>query len=342
MLRRIKIDWADLARCDPPETPFPEPSRSIDAARQVEPEAYPGFLDEIGLVGMGGSGFPASEKFQAGKDIHTLVINGVECEPGITIDQSILLHHHRWVITGAEAGAKAIGAKRIVLAVKQDQELLVALAALYPDFELVPFPDRYPAGAEKLIIKRLTGTIPPPGTRPYQLGYLVQNVVSLRAVGRALLDGVPVVERPLTLAMPSHRFYKNIIVPVGQLVRDVLAAYDLPFDPTKHLIAESGLMMGREIHPIDHVEKTTLSLIVMERPDLDSRERPCIRCGACNTSCPLGLHPYSLVECIKKGKTGSAAFRAQMTECFLCGVCSAVCPSDIPLVQTLQEGKLCL
>lgn len=342
MLRRIKIDWADLARCDPPETPFTEPSRSISVPDYIDPAAYPGFLDDIGLVGMGGSGFPTSEKFRAGTDIHTLVINGVECEPGITIDQSILLHHHRWVIAGAEAGAKASGAQRIVLAVKKDLELLGELATLYPDCEVVPFPDRYPAGAEKLILKQLTGKTPPPGTRPYQFGYLVQNVVSLRAVGRALLDGIPVVERPLTLAMPSQHFYKNLIVPVGQLVRDVLDAFDLPFDPEEHLIAESGLMMGHEIHPEDHVEKTTLSLIILERPELESRERPCIRCGACNTSCPLGLHPYSLVDQIKKGKTGSAAFRAQMTECFLCGVCSAVCPSDIPLVQTLQEGKRCL
>jgi len=309
---------------------------------QTPPTAYPDFLDEIGLTGMGGSGFPTSDKFRASKGVHTLVINGVECEPGINIDQSILLHHHQWVIAGAKASAGAIGAQRIVLAVKKAPARLDTLSALYPDFEIVSFSDRYPAGAEKLIIKQLTGTIPPPGTRPHQFGYLVQNVVSLRAIGRALLDGIPVVERPLTLTMPSQRFYTNVIVPVGQLVRDVLAAFDLPFDPSRHLIAESGLMMGREIQPEDHVEKTTLSLIILERAALVSQERPCIRCGACNTSCPLGLHPYSLVERIQKGKTGSAAFRAQMTECFLCGVCSAVCPSDIPLIQTLQEGKRCL
>ncbi len=178
--------------------------------------------------------------------------------------------------------------------------------------------------------------------RPYQLGYLVQNVVSLRAIGRAIIDGIPVVERPLTLTMPSVGFYKNLIAPIGLPIRDVLEVHKLPYDPCIHLIADSGLMMGKEVGPEDTIEKTTLSLLILERDKIRRKERPCIRCGACNTACPLGLHPYLLVSHIQKGVTGAPAFKAQMTECFLCGVCSAVCPSDIPLVQTLNEGKKCL
>ena len=101
-------------------------------------------------------------------------------------------------------------------------------------------------------------------------------------------------------------------------------------------------MMGHEITKDDCIEKTTISLILLERKALENKERGCIRCGACNTACPLGLHPFALTEHIQEGKTDSAAFQAQMQECFLCGVCSAVCPSDIPLVQTLMEGKACL
>ncbi len=342
MLRRIKIDWATLPNFQPLETPFPAPERIYPGLEEIEPESFPDFLDEIGLVGMGGSGFPASEKLRASIGAHTLVINGVECEPGITIDQTVLLHHSLWVQAGANATAKAIGAKRVALAVKDHPDQVAKLRKLYPEYDIIPFSDRYPVGAEKLILKKLTGKIPPPGTRPYQLGYLVQNVVSLRATGRAIIDGFPVVERPLTLTAPAARFYKNTIVPVGLPVREVLTAFALPYDPVRHLIVGGGLMMGREMAPDDGVEKTTTSLILLERAALEEKEHGCIRCGACNTACPLSLHPYSLVERIQKGKTDSAAFQAQMTECFLCGVCSAVCPSHIPLVQTLAEGKQCL
>jgi electron transport complex protein RnfC len=341
MLRRIKIDWADLPRLDPPESPFPEPERQFQGLEEVNAETYPDFIGKIGLVGMGGSGFDASEKIRACLGAHTLVINGVECEPGITIDQTVLLHHSEWIRRGAQASAEAVRAKRIVLAAKDNKEHLAQLRKLY-DYEIIPFPDRYPAGAEKLILRKLTGKMPPPDVRPYQLGFLVQNVVSLRAIGRALLDGIPVVERPLTLAMPSSGFHKNIIAPVGLLIREVLETFDLPYDPARHLISASGLMMGHELHADDCVEKTTTSLIVLEREKLEHKERDCIRCGACYTACPLGLHPFALTEFVQNGKTDSPAVQVQLRECFLCGACSAVCPSHIPLVHTLKEGKQCL
>lgn len=342
MLRRIKIDWADLPHFHALEEPYPQPPRSFQGLEKIDADSYPDFLERIGLVGMGGSGFPTSEKIRAGIGAHTLVINSVECEPGITIDQTVLLHHSDWVKSGAHASATAIGAKRIVLTVKNNKPQISKLRNLYPEYDIIPFPDRYPAGAEKLILKKLTGKMPPPGVRPYQLGYLVQNVVSLRAIGRALIDGIPVVERPLTLAMPSTGFYKNIVAPVGLPIRELLETFNLSFDPAKHLIASSGLMMGHEVAREHLVEKTTTSLIVLERENLAEPERGCIRCGACNTACPLGLHPFTLTEMIKKEKTSSTAFQAQMTECFLCGACAAVCPSRIPLVQTLKEGKTCL
>jgi electron transport complex protein RnfC len=342
MLREVKIDWADLPAPQPLEFPFELPQRVCPDLSQFTPETFPAFLDEIGLVGMGGSGFPASEKIRAGMGAHTLIINGVECEPGITIDQSVLLHESHWVMAGVNASATAIGAQRIVLAVRNDTSFISALKERYREFEIVPFSHRYPAGAEKLILQKLTGRRPPPGRRPYQLGYMVQNAVSLRAIGRAVLDGIPVIERPLTLVMPLTGFHKNIVVPVGLSVRDVLEHYNLPYDPGIHFIADSGLMMGRETSLEAPVRKTTLALMVLDRDMAWREERPCIRCGECNNTCPLGLHPYSLIGCIEKGRTRNPAFKAQITECFLCGMCSAVCPSDIPLVHVLKQGKSCL
>ena len=237
---------------------------------------------------------------------------------------------------------EAVGAHRIVLAVKNKKSQLHKLRAIYPDYELLPCPSRYPAGAEKLIIKKLERKMPPPGARPYQQGYLVQNVVSLRAVGRALLDGIPVVERPLTLAMPSQGFYKNIIAPVNILIWEVLEKFNLPYDRDKHIITSSGLMMGCEVSADDCIEKITTSLIILERDPLESEERDCIRCGACNSACPLGLHPFTLTEAVEKKQAELPEVQIQLKECFLCGACSAVCPSQIPLVQILMEGKRCL
>lgn len=342
MLRTIKIDWDNLVNFQTLETPFPRPERIYPGIEEINPDTFPDFLDEIGLVGMGGGGFQTSEKLKANRDSHTLIINGIECEPGISIDKAVLLQDSLWVAAGANACAQAVGATKIILAVEDNPELIAELNKRYSEFQIVGFSKKYPAGAEKLILKKLTGKMPAPGKRPFEFGFLIQNVVSLRAVGRAIVDGIPVVERPLTLAMPSIGFYKNLIAPIGIQIRELLELYKLPYDSNMHLISDSGLMMGKEASRFSNIEKTTLSILILRRDEAYRDERPCTRCGACNVACPLGLHPFTLSEKVRKGKTAGASFKAQMTECFLCGVCSAVCPSRIPLIQSLEKGKACL
>ena len=342
MLRTVKIDWNDLADFQSLETPFPHPERIYPGLDEINQETFPDFLEEIGLVGMGGGGFPAADKLKANRDSHTLVINGVECEPGITIDKAVLLNDSLWVAAGANACAQAIGATKIILAVQDDPKFIAELNKRYGEFLIVPFSGKYPAGAENLILKRLLGKMPSPGKRPFEYGYLIQNVVSLRAVGRAIIDGIPVVERPLTLAMPSAGFYKNLIAPVGIRIQELFEIYNLPYDSNMHIISDSGLMMGKEVNRFSTIEKTTISILILKRDEAFREERPCTRCGACNVACPLGLHPFTLAEKVRKGKTSGTAFQTQMTECFLCGVCAAVCPSGIPLIESLQKGKQCL
>ena len=125
----------------PLEMPFPDPERPFPGLDEIAPETFPAFLDEIGLVGMGGSGFQTSEKIRSGIGSHTLVINGVECEPGITIDQAVLLHDSLWVAAGANACAKAIGATKVVLAVKDDEAFISELRKRYGEFEIAPETD---------------------------------------------------------------------------------------------------------------------------------------------------------------------------------------------------------
>lgn len=300
---------------------------------------YPAFLETIGLVGMGGGMFPTARKVKASRGVHTLVINGVECEPGITIDQAILLHHSRWIIAGAEASARAVGATRIVLAVKKERALIRKLRQLYPSFDLLTLPRSYPAGAEKLILRKLLRRMPPPGALPFHLGGLVQNVASLRAIGRALLDGIPAIERPLTLAAPDSEVYHNLVVPVGMTFGELLKMAGCAYDPEKQILVAGGLMMGREVSADETVTLGTTSVLVLNRARVETRETDCIRCGACYDACPLKLHPIALVDVIRNDQPHSAAFKSQLKECFLCGACSAVCPARIPLAVHLREGK---
>ncbi len=304
----------------------------------AEPDDWPAFLADMGLVGMGGSMFPASIKFRAAASIHTLVVNAVECEPGVGIDEALLAHAPEPVAAGLEALAQAYAIRRTVLAVKRGSRARLPATPNGPQAERLAMPARYPAGAEKLILWKIAGRRPPTGTLPVQWGVLVTSVASLWALGRRLLEGRPSLDRPLSVIAPGVR--RNFVVPVGVPVRAVLdAAGALPASPDTIVVA-GGLMMGRQIALESPVLKGTLALFVLAPGQRWRRsEAPCILCGACFDACPLGLHPIGMATRIRE-RQPSPALEAQLDECFLCGACSAVCPADIRLVQSFREGKL--
>lgn len=326
----IRVAVAPADQSWPPTGPGPKPDREIL-------HDYPEFLARIGLLGMGGARFPAAAKVRSAAGVGTLVINGCECEPGITIDRAVLLNEAPLVSLGARTTARALGIRRIVLAVQEDPRLLADLRQLYEDIEVVPCGHSYPSGAEKLILRRLTGRLPPAGVLPFHLGYLIQNTVSLRTIGRAVQTGLASIERPLTVALPARGFHRDVVVPLGVTLGEVLEQLGCPLDPDEALVA-GGLMMGVPATPETPVHKGTTSLVVVPADGLRGRERSCVRCGACFDACPLGLHPILLTEALARPRY-SAATRAQMAECFLCGCCDAVCPASIPLAQRLREGK---
>ena len=302
------------------------------------PEKLPDFAREMGWVGMGGSLFPAAIKLKAAQRIHTLVVNAVECEPGIEIDEALLLHDAPTVRAGIACLAEILGIQKVVMAVKRSSVSRTAVFAAESKASVLAMPNRYPGGAEKLIIARLHGRLPPAGVLPMQWGYLAFSAASLWALGRRLLHGEPSILRPLTLVRPGAPA-RNLLVPVGTPIGHVVESYGPPVHPDTHFIVAGGLMMGRRVEPEDPVLKGTNALFV--RPietRLTRAEAPCIQCGSCYDVCPLKLHPSGMADRIQD-KQHSSALAAQLGECFLCGACSAVCPSEIPLVQYFQRGK---
>lgn len=301
-------------------------------------EGLAAFAAAMGLAGMGGSMFPGAVKLRAASSIHTLVVNAVECEPEIEIDEALVLQQGERVAAGIGLLRRALAIGQTVLAVKRGSALAASRAIANEPVRVLVMPNRYPAGAEKLIVGRLTGRLPPAGVLPVHLGHLVFSAASLWALGRRAVEGRPSLDRPLTLVGPDgHR--RNLVVPLGTGIGDLLAAAGIPDDPARRLLVAGGLMMGRRASPDSPVLKGTNAVFVrMPERRLGKPEEPCILCGSCFDACPLGLHPIGMAERIRTG-LATSALRAQLDACFLCGACSAVCPSEIPLVQHFHEGK---
>lgn len=316
---------------DQPEPTFP-------AVAPPTQETLYDYGVKMGLAGMGGSMFPASVKLAASASVHTLVINAVECEPGIQIDEALMLHEFDRIMKGIQALQKAISFEHVVLADKAASSKEVREKCREQGWHHLKMSNTYPAGAERLIISKLMGSVPPAGFLPFKFGYLVLSGASLWALGRAVNENRPCIDRPLTLILPD-RPPINLIAPVGMSVNDLIQSQKFTLDLHEQITITGGRMMGRHVATHSPVQKGTNAVFVMQKnARWNRREEPCVLCGSCFDACPLHLHPVSMADRIRSGHD-SSALRAHLQECFLCGACSAVCPADIPLVQIFHEGK---
>lgn len=315
-----------------------QPPPGYAAPERPDADSLPAFAADMGLAGMGGSMFPTSVKLNASRAVDTLAVNAVECEPGIEIDQALLVYENERVQAGIELLRAALNLRRIVIAAQRPAVPRLRARIEEPDREWLAMPPTYPAGAERLIVERLTGRLPPAGKLPFAYGILVMSPASLWALGRRIQEGRPSLDRPLTFAA-SGQDPVNVIAPLGMSFGALLDGMNTPYDPDTHLLIAGGLMMGRRVTPTDHIQKGTNAVFIRPKERrLKKAEEPCVLCGSCFDACPLHLHPIGMAERIN-ARRDSRALRAHVKECFLCGACSAVCPADIPLVQYFHEGK---
>ncbi|OWV28277.1 electron transport complex subunit RsxC [Halomonas campaniensis] len=305
-------------------------------------------LNESGIVGLGGAGFPTHIKARVVEQhaIHTLVINAAECEPYITVDDLTLRHSANEVLEGAQIIAKLCGVQQIVIGIEDNKpEAITALQHALPDSQPVPvelsvISTRYPSGGERQLIKKLLDINVPSGELPADVGVLCHNPGTLLAILHAVRDGQPLVSRIVTLTGESINQPGNRWVRLGTSVRELLEQAGLNIAEL-HQVIQGGPMMGTPLPTLDTpVTKLTNCLIAATREEFPPApaESPCIRCGECESVCPVALLPQQL-HWYARAQEDTKLERYHLFDCIECGACSYVCPSHIPLVVDYREAK---
>jgi electron transport complex protein RnfC len=308
-------------------------------------------IREAGIVGLGGAAFPTWRKLTLprGTEVDILVVNGAECEPYLTADFRVMLEHAREAVEGGLVMARIIGAARVLIGVEADKPLAIlalhkALAELPRGIpaHVVPCEARYPQGAERQLVAAVTGRVVPPRALPSAVGVLVQNVATAVAVHDAVRYRRPLLDRVLTVTGPGVRTPRNLRVPVGTLLGDVLAYCGGMTDDATRIVA-GGPMMGRTLPRLDvPITKGMNGFVVLEgRGSFEDGYGPCIRCGRCLEACPLVLEPDQVSLFVEAGRPLETG-RFGAIECYECGCCTYVCPAGRPLVQFMQVAKSAL
>jgi electron transport complex protein RnfC len=204
-----------------------------------------------------------------------------------------------------------------------------------------PLTVKYPQGAEKMLIKALTGESAI-GKLPMHVGVVVQNVGTIACIAEVFETGLPLVERVVTVSGRGVRRPANLIVPVGTLLGAVLDYCGGLSDDAAEVLF-GGPMMGIPQPDLDApVLKGTTGIVVLTQEDVARRRTlPCIQCGHCLDACPVLLNPSQLGQLAQAGRLLDME-AAHLNDCMLCGSCSFVCPSSIPLAQMFALSKASL
>jgi Na+-translocating ferredoxin:NAD+ oxidoreductase RnfC subunit len=310
-----------------------------------------GRLEELGIVGAGGGGFPAAVKFQA--RVSLVIVNAAECEPLLHKDKELLQHHSEPFLRGLRAVMEMVGAREGAIGIKdKHHEIIAALERVAPPgVRVVPLPDVYPAGDEFILVHLITGRVIPPGGLPKDVDVAVANVETLMNIG---LDR-PVTHKYLTVA-GAVETPVTLRVPVGISIGEVIeAAGGATVEDIGVLIG--GVMMARPAENLQvPVTKTTGGIVVLPASHslITRHSAPwihverigrsaCDQCRFCTEFCPrflLGhpIQPHRAMQSLGFA-TGADAMVATLY-CCECNLCTLyACPEDLDPKTVCVQSK---
>jgi Na+-translocating ferredoxin:NAD+ oxidoreductase subunit C len=310
-------------------------------------ETLLGIIRERGIVGLGGAMFPTHVKFSPPKKIDTLIVNGCECEPYLNSDNRIMIEHPEEIFTGIRIVQKILGVERVFVGVEDNKPEAIATLNRFldksPSVELASLKTKYPQGAERALIKRILDREVPAKGLPFDVGVMVSNVGTVFAIYQAVVKGVPLFQRVITVSGEDLTRFGNYLVKIGTPFRDIIG-YCFKKNVEK-ILEEYDLKMGGPIMGISQasldssvIKGTSGFTILRKYPVKVSEERDCIKCGRCVEVCPIQLYPLYYAFYGQRGDLGKA-IEYKVEDCVECGCCEYICSSKIALLSFIRQEK---
>ena len=304
-------------------------------------------VEEAGICGMGGAGFPTAVKLNPppNKRCEYLILNGAECEPYLTADCRLMMERADRIRVGVEIMRKVLGGPAVRIAVEANKpEAIAALEQAFADIEgnveIVVLPVLYPQGSEKHQIYATVGrVVPEPPALPIDVGCVVENVGTVAAIADAVEKGKILLSRVTTISGDAVAEPKNVEAPLGTKYADLVAFCGGTKEPPAKVLS-GGTMMGFAVSTLAiGTTKTTSGLLLLSKQRVvQYTSQACINCGRCVRACPMNLNPAEISKAVEANDI-KAAEDAHVMTCIECGACSFECPAHRAITQHCRRAK---
>lgn len=296
-------------------------------------------LQQNGIVGAGGAGFPTYAKLN--ENAETIILNCAECEPLLRLHRQLLEKYAREIVETFYMMGQIMGSKDIVIGIKKAYKSAIeALNAVIGDYEGVRLgllDEIYPAGDEVVLIYEVTGKVVNPGGLPIQCGVAVFNVETVYNVYRAMKKNMPVVDKLVSVVAEVNNPV-TVRVPLGCTVEEVVALAG--GKTTKNAVYFiGGPMMGNIGTGSQPITKTTNAILVLPEDhliiqkkkrkasiDLKRAAASCCQCTMCTDLCPrnrLGhpIEPHKFMRAATCKDVQDPNIFINTMFCSSCGLC---------------------
>ena len=296
-------------------------------------------LQQNGIVGAGGAGFPTYAKLN--ENAETLILNCAECEPLLRLHRQLLEKYAQEIVETFHLIGQAVGAKELVIGIKKAYtktiDALNDVIGAYPEVRLGLLDEVYPAGDEVVLIYEVTKKVVRPGGLPIEQGVAVFNVETVYNAYRAINQSTPVVDKLVSVvAEVDHPV--TVRVPIGTTIEDTvkLAGGITTKNPVYFI---GGPMMGFIGSGSLPVTKTTNAVLVLPEEhliiqkkrkktsiDLKRAAACCCQCSMCTDLCPrnrLGhpIQPHLFMRAATCKDVQEPNIFVNTMFCSSCGLC---------------------
>lgn len=227
-------------------------------------------IEESGLVGLGGAGFPTyvklGKKFESGG---VIAVNAAECEPILSHNIDRIEKEPEQLIEGLKIVMGVVNAQRGIICLKNiHTEAIEILKNTIKDDNITIFEleNIYPVGEERAIVRDALGVLLGVEQLPSAADAIVINAETVYRVREAVVDKKPLIDKDLTVAgklkeNASIHIFRD--VPLGESVGHVI---DMAggLGPEYGEIIMGGPFTGKRTTLEAPIVKTTGGIIVAE------------------------------------------------------------------------------